>query len=121
MNNQPQPSLKVVAQSTEDPTHFTSSMPIKDLLSTLTSNLAVREIFAQVLTDSGVFLQPVGHLAVTFVPHQQAQAQGPQPEPSSISEEGAPSPLALSELKEEQEPEGEPKPKASSFWGLAKN
>lgn len=113
--------LKVVAQSVDDPSSFTSSMSISDLLTHLNSNLQVKRVLAQVSTEQGFYLQPVGYLQVTFVADPQdklseehhSHSQAPL---ASDVDEGSPS----LETEPQEAPEA-PKPIARGFWGLGKN
>lgn len=116
------PPLRVVAQSVSDPTHFTESMPIHDLVQTLTQALNLKRVFVQVQHPEGyISLQPVGSLAVTFVrdpqPMSQEASEEPStPEVSSLSSEGDSPEASEASMREDLPP-----PKGvTSFWGLGK-
>lgn len=120
-NNPSPPPLRVVAQSVEDPTHFTESMTIGALVETLNRALTLRRVFVQVQHPEGsITLQPVGNLAITFVRDlQEASPESGSPTPS---EETLSSPLPSKREVEVAEIEASPEESLGSrfshFWGL---
>lgn len=70
MTTQPQPdNLRVVARYTADPTRFTASVTMTELLSFLNAEvIPVREVYVQVEDGDSVSLHRIGTLRVDFFP-----------------------------------------------------